>query len=110
MSKISFWSSSRSSDTPRFSNASKSSFSSTRTREYRTPTLALLTPVFLFLRSQRERQRLERGDLELSAASRALRDLVLHHLGEVDVGKTFGALRGARCGLDRHYCSSCWPV
>ena len=41
-------------------------------------------------------------DLELGAAAGALGDFVLHHLGERDVGKAFGALRlpgGGRNGM-----------
>src|SRR5581483_8986573 len=82
--------------TPRDASSCSSSFSSTRTRERRTPTAGsrvLLTPVFFGLRRERERDRRRRGDLELGAAVGARDDLALHGIGaDGDVAVAFGTL------------------
>src|SRR5438105_5028461 len=81
--------------TPRLESSWRRSFSSTRTRESRTPTRGVsLTPVFFGLGSQREGDRGGLLDLELRAAVGAGHDLALHGIGsDVDVGIAFGALR-----------------
>src|SRR5512133_3197844 len=80
--------------TPRDDSSCRSSFSSTRTRDSRTPTVGvLLTPVFFGLWRERKRDRRCRGDLELRTAVRAGHDLALHRVGaDGRVGITFGTL------------------
>ena len=63
---------------------------------------SLLTPVLFFLRRERERQGRDARYLQLGAAAGALGDFVLHHVGQRDLGETFGALRLPAGGLNRH--------
>ena len=62
----------------------------------------LLTPVLFFLRGERQRQRRQARNLELGAAPGALGDLVLHHVGQRDLGETLGALRLPAGGWKGH--------
>src|SRR5690242_10032006 len=90
--------------TPRDASSWRSSFSSTRTRERRTPMRGpcpargplppgLLTPVFFGLGCERERDRRYGGDLELRAAVGARDDLALHRIGaDGHVGVAFRTL------------------
>ena len=94
---------------PRFSIAPKIHFSSTRTREYKTPILSrrciyglrkgdsasrpykyLFTPIFLFHGRQFNRGRVEPGHFQVHTAVRTYNDLT-----------DFGALDYARARLDR---------
>src|SRR2546423_1324595 len=81
---------------------SKSSFSSARIREHRTPILTSLAPVFLFLGREPELHRIALDDLQLRAAVAAGHDLALLDVrGELDVGRALGTLRRYRsCHYD----------
>src|SRR3989475_7596969 len=88
--------------TRRDSSSARRSFSSTRTRDKRTPTRGpggeaprwLFTPVLLRFGSQRERERHGLLHLELGAAVRARHDLAFHGVGsDGDVGIALGTLR-----------------
>src|SRR5207245_3463061 len=87
--------------TPRLSSSWSKSFSSTRTRDSRTPTRGagggpprLFTPVLCSLRGERERQRDGLLDLELRTAVGTRHDLALHGVGaDVHVGIALGTLR-----------------
>src|SRR6266850_1471959 len=80
--------------TPREDSSCRSSFSSTRTRESRTPTVGwLFTPVFFGLGRERQRDRRDGRHLELRAAIRARDDLALHGVGaDGHVGIALGTL------------------
>src|ERR1700730_12430090 len=74
---------------------SKSSFSSARMREQRTPILTSLAPVFLFLGRQPELGRVPLDDFELRAAGSAGHDLPLLDVSrELDVGGALRTFRG----------------
>src|SRR2546422_3279681 len=86
--------------TPRLWSSWSKSFSSTRTRDSRTPTRGaggaprLFTPVLCGLRGERERERDGLLDLELRTAVGARHDLALHGVGaDVHVGIALGTLR-----------------
>src|SRR2546429_9242571 len=88
----------------RRAKVSKSSFSSARMREHRTPILTSLAPVFLFLGSEPELDRIALDDLQLRAAVAAGHDLALLDVRrEFDVG---GALRALRRYRSCHYDTS----
>src|SRR3990172_1386339 len=72
-----------------------SSFTTTRTRESRTPTVGVLfTPVLFFLRSQGQGDRGRLRHLELGTAVRAGNDLTLDGIGaDGHVGIAFRTLR-----------------
>src|SRR6059036_1369894 len=88
--------------TCRDSSSSRSSFSSTRTRDRSTPTVGLLTPVFFGLRRERERERLRLRDFELGAAIRARHDLALHGIStDGHLGVALGTLGHGSLPPDR---------
>src|SRR5258706_2366159 len=67
---------------PREESSCRSSFSSTRTRDSRTPTVGpLFTPVLFSLGRKRERDRRRGGDFQLGPAIGAGDDLALHDIG-----------------------------
>src|SRR3979409_188160 len=81
----------------RVAKPSKSSFSSARMREQRTPILTSLAPVFLFLGRQPQLGRVALDDLQLRAAVAAGHDLpILAVSRELDVGGALRAFRGYR--------------
>src|SRR2546430_12907764 len=87
---------------------SKSSFSSARIREHRTPILTSLAPVFLFLGSEPQLDRIAVDDLKLRAAVAARDDLALLDVrGKLDIG---GALRALRRYRSCHYATSSLPA
>src|SRR3984893_15042802 len=82
---------------------SKSSFSSARMREHRTPILTSLAPVFLFLGRQPELRRVTLDHFQLRAAVAAGYDLALLDVSpDLDVGRRLMAVIGYRSCHLRH--------
>src|SRR5438445_4447257 len=80
--------------TPRDSSSASRSFSSTRTRDRRTPTRGLFTPVLLRLRRKGEREGCGLLHFQLGAAIGAGHDLAFDGVGaDRDLGIALGALR-----------------